>query len=235
MEDALQNSIRSFLDDPQRRQAALLSSGYQGSAYLYEDGLTRMVVKQASDGPFGWLHRRMLRREARVYELLANVDGVPHSAGLLDGRWLLLDYVDGQSLKEARKQLRHADRFYSELQTVISSFHAAGVAHGDLKRKDNVLVDSTEKPHVIDFGTATLREGGLLDRLLYPLVVRIDRNSWIKAKYRFELDSIVAEDRDWYQPTLAENAFRQMRRFWRTITFRQTRNRWRKAKAEKKN
>ena len=40
-----------------------------------------------------------------------------------------------------------------------------------------------------------------------------------------EFSAISAEDQQWYQPTAMEDVFRLVRRFWRTITFRQARKR----------
>jgi serine/threonine protein kinase len=227
MEFSLQEDLRQFLADDLKRDAALLSAGYQGSAYFYEHMGTRLVIKEAGGGFWsGWFHRLMLRREARVYALLADVDGVPHSPGLLDNRYLVLDFVDGRSLKGERRDLQDKEAFYKKLHKIIADFHAAGVAHGDLKRKDNVLVDQYEQPHVIDFGAAVMRDGGWLDRIMYPLVVRFDFNAWIKVKYDRDFSAISAEDQRWFQPTAIEDVFRLLRRFWRTITFRQTRKRW---------
>ena len=232
MDEALKQSVRRFLDDAERREAALISSGYQGSAYRFDHDGRPLVIKESGGGFLtGWFHRRMLSREARVYALLQNVRGVPHSPGFIDDRWLLLEFVEGPSFKAVRKTMANRDEFLDGLRKVITAFHAAGVAHGDLKRKDNILVGEGGRPFVIDFGTAVTRDGSLLDRLLFATVMRIDRNSWIKAKYRFEVDAIDPADRDWYQPTFAERGFRQLRRFWRTITFRQARNRRKKLKA----
>jgi serine/threonine protein kinase len=234
MDESLQNRLRNFLTDNHTREAALLSAGYQGSAYLYDHDGYELVVKEAAGGLFaGWFHRLMLRREARIYGHLADVKGVPHSPGLLDGKWLVLDFVEARSLKEQRHELQDRDGFYDLLREVIDAFHAAGVAHGDLKRKDNVLVDKAEHPNVIDFGTAVMRDGGFIDRLLYPLFVRFDHNAWIKAKYRFDTDNISEQDLGWYEPTWVENSFRQLRRFWRTVTFRQARKRKLKRKLKR--
>ncbi len=229
MDDSLQAKLRRFLADDQRRSAALLSSGYQGSVYLYDDNGYKLVIKQAGGGLLtGWLHRLMLHREARVYAKLADVEGVPHSPGLLDGNYLVLEFVEGRSLKAERRDLQNSEAFYAALRTIITACHSAGVAHGDLKRKDNVIVDSYEQPHVIDFGTAVMRDGSLFDRMMYPLVVRFDLNAWIKVKYDNDYDAISAEDMQWYQPTVIESVFRLLRRFWRTVTFRQARKRHRR-------
>ena len=226
MEFSLQEDLRQFLADDLKREAALLSAGYQGSAYYYEHMGTRLVIKEAGGGLLsGWFHRLMLRREARIYGLLDDVEGVPHSPGFLDNRYLVLEFVDGRSLKGERSDLQDRQAFYTKLHKIIADFHAVGVAHGDLKRKDNVLVDQYEQPHVIDFGAAVMRDGGWVDRIMYPLVVRFDFNAWIKVKYARDFSAISAEDQQWYQPTAMEDVFRLVRRFWRTITFRQARKR----------
>ena len=231
MDEALQETLRQFVNDEQRRTSALLSSGYQGSAYLYETGDTRLVIKEAAGGLLtGWFHRLMLRREAHVYQLMAGLPGVPHSPGMLDDAFLVLEFIDGESMKEARHGLVDPPAFYDRLREVISSFHALGIAHGDLKRKDNVLVVAGECPVVIDFGTAVTRDGSLFDRLMFRLVRRFDYNAWIKNKYDGDYDAISADDLRWYRPTIIENGFRQLRRFWRTITFRQARKRRRHAR-----
>lgn len=233
MDEALREDLRQFLNDEQRRESALLSSGYQGSAYLYESGPTKLVIKQAAGGLLtGWFHRLMLRREAHVYHLLGDLPGVPHSPGMLDDTYLLLEFIDGESMKEARHGLSDPPAFYDRLREIISSFHALGIAHGDLKRKDNVLVTPDECPVVIDFGTAVTRDRSLFDRLVFRLVRRFDYNAWIKNKYDGDYDAITAEDLRWYRPTIVENTFRQLRRFWRTITFRQARKRRRGSREE---
>ena len=233
MDAQLAQSLRQWLADEAQREAALLSAGYQGSAYLFDQDVAgrrvRLVVKRAADGVLtGWFHRLMLRREARVYERMADVSGVPHSPGMLDDTWLLLDYIDGRSLQEVRYELRDHDAFYARLLQVLHDFHEAGVAHGDLKRKDNVLVTADEHPVVIDFGTAVRRDGGIVDRLMFRLVRRFDYNAWIKVKYTRDYSAISEEDQRWYRPTIVEDGFRLIRRFWRTVTFRRARKQRRK-------
>ena len=82
---------------------ALISSGYQGAAYLYEGSQDRRVIKAATGaGILGWVRRRMIRREFAIYQRLASVDGVPHCHGLLDGQYLVLDFFDGVPLSDVR-------------------------------------------------------------------------------------------------------------------------------------
>ena len=225
MEPTLRDALLAWLADDEAREAALLSAGYQGSAYLYETGAHKLVVKRAGGGPLGRLHRRALRREAAAYERLAGIEGVPRSLGLLDNRWLALEFVDGESYTDARHTLSDRDAFFDRLRSVIDAMHAAGVAHGDLKRKENVLVTPGERPCIIDFGTAVMRDGSLPDRLLFRLIRRFDNNAWIKRKYDRDYAAVSAADLHWYRPTLLERWFSSLQKFWRTVTFRQARKR----------
>jgi predicted Ser/Thr protein kinase len=235
MNPNLLTELRLFMADDERRSAALLSSGYQGSAYLFDDGgAHRLVIKEAGGGVLtAWFHRMMLRREAHVYQLLRDVVGVPHSPGMLDEQHLLLEYIDGESLKDERSALADPEIFYARLRQVISDIHAAGVAHGDLKRKENILVTRNNEPVVIDFGTAVTRNGNPLDQMLYPLLRRFDDNAWIKVKYARDYKAIAPEDLHWYQPTIVERVFQLILRVFRKLTFRQARKRRQRARLEK--
>ncbi len=218
--------LRAWLANAPVREAALLSKGYQGSVYLFEHAGRRWVVKRAGQGLLsGWFHRLMLDREAAVYGKLGEVAGVPAALGLLDDEWLVLEFIDGESLHQARHELRDREGFYARLHAVIQAIHAAGVAHGDLKRKQNILVTADESPYIIDFGTALRRDGAFVDRLLFDTVVRADFNAWIKAKYANDYSQISAEDERWYRPGLLEAILRKIRKFWRVISFRGARKR----------
>ncbi|NND54323.1 MAG: hypothetical protein HKN56_05050, partial [Gammaproteobacteria bacterium] len=235
LDPQLVSALRDWLADDVRREAARLSSGYQGATYLYEGESeghpVRLVVKRAADGWFaGRFHRRMLRREARAYQLMANVNGVPHSPGFIDEQWLVLEYIDGEPLKTKRFELRDREAFFARLLQVIHDIHAAGVSHGDLKRKDNILVTADECPVIIDFGAAVMRDGSLWDRLMFRLVRRFDYHAWIKTKYHNDYAKISPDDEQWYRPTLLERAFRRLQKLWRVVSLRQWRKRRRRAR-----
>jgi predicted Ser/Thr protein kinase len=220
----LHEPLRQWLQDKSAREATLLSVGYQGSVYLFEHNGRRWVVKRAGTGFFtNWFHRLMLHREAAVYARLAGVIGVPQSLGMFDDEWLILEYISGEPLRQARYELKDPDTFYMHLHKVITDIHAAGVAHGDLKRKENVLVTSDELPYVLDFGTALRCDGALLDRIFFDTVARADFNAWIKVKYANDYTGISPLDSEWYRPILFETVIRGLRRFWRAIIFRQSR------------
>ena len=236
-----------MVDDPDARFAAELGAavaahcgrelgrGYQASVHLYETSVGPVVVKTPHrGGPLGWLWRSLSRREAGVYARLGGIAGIPRSFGLVDDG-LALEHVAGPSLREHERQIADRDAFFARLLATVRAMHEAGVAHGDLKRKDNIVVGAGERPYLIDFGIAVQRSARstLWNRLVFARLVQMDLNAWIKLKYGRRIDPsaepgvLSAEDAAIYRPLWLERAARAVRVPWQTITLRRPRQRWR--------
>jgi predicted Ser/Thr protein kinase len=212
---------------------ARLGSGYQASVHLYRTSAGEIVVKQPHGaGPLSGVWRLLLRREHAVYRRLDGIAGIPRSFGLVEGG-LALEYVPGPSLREHEALLADREAFFARLRSTIDAMHAAGVAHGDLKRKDNVIVAAGERPYLIDFGIAVQRGAGWLSRLVFPHVVQMDLNAWVKLKYGrrvapgTEREVLSAEDAALYRPLPIERVARAIRVVWQKLTLRRPRQRWR--------
>jgi predicted Ser/Thr protein kinase len=204
----------------------LLASGYQGAVYLVETETGRVIVKRAMGGALARAARRaMLRREHDIYRLLEGVQGIPRCYGLREGGELVLQFVDGPSLRAARLDAEEREQFFAALLRLIESMHRARVAHGDLKRKDNLLVGPGGQPFLIDFGTAVSAPPGAgpLRRLLFRQLRRMDLNAWFKLKYQGRRGEVTPGDLARFRPTLAERVARVVRRAWRTVTLRRRR------------
>ena len=101
---------------------------------------------------------RCCEREQAVYERLDGIAGIPRSFGLVGGEYLALEYVAGPSLREHEaRHRRPRGVLRASCSRRLQAMHAAGVAHGDLKRKDNIIVGAGERPYLIDFGIAVRR------------------------------------------------------------------------------
>jgi predicted Ser/Thr protein kinase len=189
--------------------------GYQGAVYLYEGKDRRLVVKAVTDsGMTGWLRRWMLRREYRAYGRLSGFSGSPQCYGLIDGRYLVLERVDGDSLRSGRIDDRRA--YFDALLEHVRELHRRGVAHADLKRKDNVLVIGGRRPCLVDFGAAIVRKTGFapVNHFLFECAQRFDFNAWAKLKYQGRMEEISPEDRAYYRRTALEIAARAIKRTW---------------------
>ena len=212
-----------------------LGSGYQASVHLYSTPAGDVVVKTAHrGGPLGRLWRSLLRREQAVYECLRGIAGIPRSFGLIGGG-LALEYIAGPSLREHEPLLGDREAFFAKLLETVKAMHAAGVAHGDLKRKDNIIVGPGERPFLIDFGIAMRRSAtsALWNRCVFAPLVQMDYNAWVKLKYgrridpKDEPDVLSAEDAAVYRPLWIERMARALRVPWQAITLRRPRQRWR--------
>ena len=195
--------------------------GYQGNIHAAQIGARKVLIKSAAGrGIAGWINRHMLRREYGIYRRLDGVSGVPHCYGFFFDRYLVLEHLDAETLRDTSVSDR--DAFLEEMLSIIKSVHARGVAHGDLKRKDNVLVTRDSRPYLIDFGVSAVRKQGFhpLNRFWHGFCHQHDYNAWLKHKYGRGLPDMSAEDAALYQPLWSERLSRTIKTPWRRLTRR---------------
>ena len=209
-----------------------LAQGYQAVVHLYQDSAGEYVIKRARGSS---LRRRLgeaaIRHEEKIYHRLSEVPGVPRCMGLVDGKYLVLEHIPGSSLRKLEHELEDRELFFKKLLNTIQGMHAAGVAHGDLKRKDNILVGPNQNPFVVDFGVACRRNrsGQGWRGFLFRSIVQADYNAWIKHKYRNRREALSSDDEALYKPMRLEQLARGIRIIWQTLTLRRLRKRRRRA------
>jgi len=211
-EDALVRWIEASLTSGSHR----LARGYQGQTLLYAHDPVRLVIKApAGRGLVKWFSQLMLRHEARVYQHLKDFPGVPRCYGLLRGRYLVLEFVAGASMRHAVIGDREA--FFAELLDHLKKLHARGIAHSDLQKKENLLVTDDGRPCLLDFGAAVIRRPGFapFNHLRYRFAARLDFNQWAKLKYRGRFADMTDGDRGYYRRTGLERFARSLKRVYR--------------------
>ncbi len=176
--------LDAFFADFDPARHSVIARSTQGIVVRIKYKDCDLAVKMPTNrGAVNWLHRVALRREFKAYRHLDGIQGFPRCFGFFRGRYLVLEYVRARPLKQAKPGNR--ERFFGNLLKSIEQMHAHGVAHGDLKSRQNVLVTADSDPIIIDLGTAVIRKPGLhpVNHHLFHYLCRIDRNSWIKLKY----------------------------------------------------
>ena len=210
--------IDSFVASCRKSGENVVGHGYQGRVYLFDDGRRKFVVKSPDGrGVRAAIRRFMLRKEHDCYAKLAGVEGIPRCLGLVEGKHLLLEYVPGVPYRQAKIEDR--PRFFEGLLALIEAVHARGVAHGDLKKKDNLLVVDGCEPCMIDFGVAVVRKRRFapLNWYWFALARRFDLNAWAKLKYGAKLRGISDRDRSYVNRTVVERTARRIKSLYLSL------------------
>jgi predicted Ser/Thr protein kinase len=214
----LEQRLRAWILSSLESGRNVLSGGYQGTVLFYREGEVRLVVKVPPRSPWQRpLLIQTLRHEYRVYQRLDGLAGVPRCYGLLDGCFLVLEYIDGLSLRDGA--IGDRARFFEDFRGLLEELHRRGVAHADLKKKDNILITADNRPYLVDFGVACLRKPGYapVNHWLFEMAVRFDFNAWIKHKYRRHYEEVTAADRSYLRPTYLERASRLFKQPYRAV------------------
>ncbi len=216
LSEAEQAKLKLWIESSLATNSHSLASGYQGQALIYRDAENERVIKVPHGrGLLRWFRVRMLQHEFAVYQKLEHLSIVPKCYGLLDNQYLILQYINGLPIRQTRPV--DEEDYFAQLFQAIIQMHARGVAHMDLKKKDNLLVVDGRTPCLIDFGAAVIRNSGFhpFNHWRYRLAVRFDFNAWIKHKYHDRIEEISAQDQPYYKRTLTEISARIIKRFYK--------------------
>ena len=216
IKDLDQSSLKQWIEDSLSNNTNTLAEGYQGKTLLYsKDGQNIVIKIPHGRGLIKYLHTRMVRHEARVYQQLQQLKGIPAYYGLIDNQYLALEFINGDPIRNKRPV--DDETYFKLLFELIEQMHKKGVAHMDLKKKDNLLVTHHDEPCALDFGAAIIRKEGFhpINHFLYQLAVRFDYNAWIKHKYYNRniqnMHSIDAEDEIYYHRTFIEKIAKKIK------------------------
>jgi predicted Ser/Thr protein kinase len=209
---ALPDGMENWIESSLASGTNILATSNQGTVLLYEGDGLKLVIKSAMGrGAVRRARQATLEREYAAYQRLEGVTGVPACYGLLAGRYLVMEYIDGTAYRHASWQDR--DQWFAGLLDVIRAFHARGVSHGDLKSKTNMIVGVDQKPYIIDFGTTFLHKDGFhpINNYLFEYGKRLDINAWVKHKYHGRYKDASDEDRELLNYSKLEYVVRKLR------------------------
>jgi hypothetical protein len=132
------------------------------------DDARRAIVKFSRRAPVGvmpmaWAGRGLTRRETRLLRRVAGVEGLPEDLGEVswtrpgspdptpDPATAARTFLTGQTLKDYRLTAAVPDAFFAQLDAIVLTLHAAGVAYVDMDKADNIIVTPEGRPALIDF------------------------------------------------------------------------------------
>jgi serine/threonine protein kinase/tetratricopeptide (TPR) repeat protein len=105
--------------------------------------------------------RARFKREAQAAAKLSHPNIVTiHEVGEHQTRpYFVMEHVEGRALRDVKAEELDIDRIIGiaiQLCDGLHSAHAAGVTHRDIK-PSNIIIDSSSRPKLLDFGLATVK------------------------------------------------------------------------------
>ena len=172
---------------------------FKADVFITRSGNSRFVVKDYTKKGF-WERnvagRIVIGREARAYEALAGIDGLPDRSRRLSPFSFAIEYLEGKDLGAVeRGEIGH--EVIRQFERIVHDLHERGWVHLDLHRRSNILLISG-KVYVVDLASA-LHPGSvpLIGRLLTRLIGIADLLSLIKMKTIYGPELMTPRERTW--------------------------------------
>ena len=156
---------------------------------LYEsfDGVLRVVKLHRQEGFFGipltWLGRWTAGNERRLLEHLAGLRGIPTLAGSVRAGGPVLrnavarEFIAGHPLGNHEAV---SDRFFGELRLLLQKMHDRRTVYVDLHKRENIIVDQSGEPCLIDFQISLTWPRRLPQGPIFRLMKRSDEYHLMK-------------------------------------------------------
>ena len=138
----------------------------------------------------------LLNREERALRFLAGTVGVPQVFARIDRQALVLELIEGKPIDHFQNG-ELAPEVFARVQEVIDRIHARGVAHGDLKRRGNLMVTPQGEVFLIDFAASLIGKRALrpVVNWLQREVARVDDKCVPRLKMKAAPELMTDDDR----------------------------------------
>lgn len=161
-------------------------SHFTPDVIMMERGGYRAVLKCSAGRPW-WARllwtRGCVGREWNSLMRLAATGIAPRPLVKLDHDGFLMEWLDAAPLPKRGRGDDLPVEFFRSLPGVFARMHAAGVAQGDVRRR-NIMRAADGTARLVDFETAVLDGTNPLRRAAFRLTARIDRLTVLKIVAR---------------------------------------------------
>ncbi len=175
--------------------------GLQSSVYEVDWDGTRGAVKDFSKLPplFRFFIAPILvKREVKALKHLDGTPGIPRFLGQIDRLAFATQFIEGRPVSGIHKDELAPETFaqlFDSMAVVVTAMHARGVAHGDLKRRSNLIWTAQNEVFIIDFAASVVARGRV-SRTIMRAVALVDEKSLPRLK-RFVAPQMMTPDDLW--------------------------------------
>jgi serine/threonine protein kinase len=184
---------------------------------LVEDNGIQGIVKDFSVNGFIYrniIGRFLLWREGRAYQKLQGIKGIPVFYRKIDGLALVISKVPGKDLGQLSEEEKPDLEFFQRLTKLIQECHRHGIAHCDIKRSSNIIIDDFGNPHIVDWAAAIeVKEFFIYPfKIIYRRFIEDDFKAVTKLKMRYCPEGITHEEKQSYiRRSIVERTIRAVR------------------------
>ena len=174
-----------------------VGKGFQSSVHLVDWNGKPAAVKDFAQTPplFRFLVAPFLvRREVKALKHLDGTPGIPRFLGQIDRRAFAIEFVEGRPFSGIH-QGEMPPEVFPKMAKVVAAMHARGVAHGDLKRRSNLLLTPQNEVFIIDFAAAIIARGPI-SRWVMRELQQVDEKSLPRLK-KFVAPELLTEEDKW--------------------------------------
>ena len=190
------------IDGERFEREEILKHDSWAATAIYASASRRAICKFNRESPVAfvpmrWLGRALAARERGFMERLRGVPGVPPGlgairvAGATAPNAVARTFVPGHALGADE---RVDDAFFPRLAATLAEVHRRGVAHVDLHKRENILVDEAGRPLLIDFqiswGLPRSRWAAACLRPLLAILQQCDDYHFLKHRLRLRPDQL---------------------------------------------
>lgn len=170
---------------------------------LVDEKGSRAVVKDYSTHRFlfrNTVGRFLIWREKKALDRLKGIAGIPRCYRVIDGLALVMEEIPARDVEGMKGEERLPGFFFDELGSLVSRVHRHGMAHCDLKRAPNILVDMDKRPYIVDWSASiNEREFAFFPlTLIYRRFVMDDLNGIVKLRLKHCPETVTLEETKQY-------------------------------------
>ncbi len=217
----------------------LLKDDFFSLNILYTNARHEGYVLKLSDFRFlgGWVLRPLAswisRREYTIYQMVADIPGVPALGPRYGTRGYLHRFIEGKTLHEIERQIiEHcqvvagnpdfgsqktmlSSDFFEQLKTIVNEVHCRRIFYVDLNKRGNIICSMEGKPYLIDYQICVhipTRKGWLgdLTEKIFERLKQEDLYHLYKHKKTFQPQLMTEQELELAERSTLSKRYRQL-------------------------